>query len=412
MKRQHFISLAPLLVIAAFTVMPVVAQAETQTLVSNETNSLCINPTAFKPIISGKPNYKPLYTAHKGKFPDTGKACAPETVTHAVALVPGGPGNGAGPWNGKIPGASWVSLDNTGEDSSNLAPKYYIYDATFTMPCGNQVAQSAINVNMFADNTAGAFLNGVPIGQLHYGGANIGQENFDQEGTTPHGPPGGFPFGPNVGVAGGFIPGLNTLQFVVLDESPAFTGLDFSATVTSPPCEPWWYSNKKLIKENERVPVATSGVITAHTVIFNKEKEEVVTIKCKKKDKEIVYNPEGGGAGRDEVTEFELSSCVAKPSPCPRGTKIEIIARNLNWPTHLIAGPPIRDVIEGVEFEIRCSGSPLDTFKGTLMPTIGNSVDVFGAGSGELEDPLKNKATFTGTEKLTGPKGDEKITAG
>jgi hypothetical protein len=247
---------------------------------------------------------------------------------------------------------------------------------------------------------------------------------------------------------GGFKAGVNTLQFVVLDESGAYTGLDFSATVTSPPCEPWWYSNKQLITEEE-VHVATSGVLTFQSSVVTKEKvqkecekevdqefaqtgaskygatpEEAVSkcialhggkefkIKCKKKDKETIYNPAGGRAGRDEVTEWVLSGCLGEPSPCPIGTKMEVISQNLPWPSHLIPGPPIRDVIENIVWEIKCSGSRLDTFTGTLMPTIGNSVDVFGAGSGEVEDSFGNKATVTGTEKLIGPIGDEHITAG
>ena len=390
-----------LLALAAFAAVPVVAQAEetvVQTLLSSESNSLCVNPTAMKPTINGKVNFAPLTKAHKGPFPDTGKACAPETPTHPVAM--GGPSEKAFPYNGAITGARWVSINAAGEDFPNPPPKYYIYDATFTL-CANQVATAEINVNMFADNTAGAFLDGVPIGHLGFGLPATNHENFDQEGTTPHGPIGGWPFGPNVGAAGGFKTGLNTLQFVVLDESPPNTALDFSATVASPPCLPHWYSNGKLLNEGEAEPVATSG-----SVVF---KVGEITTKCKLTDKEIIENPKGGGAGTDQMTQFVLSGCKAAPSPC--GTaKLEVEARKLPWATHLTAGPT-RDVIEGIEFEVRCSGSLLVTFTGTLSPTVGSSTLEFGASSGELGGSTGVSATVSGSDKLKGPAGDEKITA-
>jgi hypothetical protein len=210
-------------------------------------------------------------------------------------------------------------------------------------------------------------------------------------------------FGPNIGAAGGFKFGLNTIQFVVLDEGGGFTGLDFSALISSPPCTPWWYSNGKLLKEGEAESVTTSGTLTTRVGEF--------TTKCKVHDKEIIENPIGGGAGTDEVTEYVLSGCAAKPTPCI-GTKQEIVAHKLPWLTHLTYGPPIKDVIEGIELEVKCGGALLDTFTGELAPTVGTSKLEFGAGSGALEDPGKTKATFTGTDKLIGPPGDEKITAG
>jgi hypothetical protein len=402
MNKKLLAGLVCLVAVTAFAAVPVVAQAEetvVQTLLSSETNSLCVNPKAMKPTIGGKLNFAPLTKAHKGPFPDTGKACAPETPTHPVAM--GGPSEKAFPYNGAITGARWVSINAKGEDSSNPPPKYYIYDATFTL-CANQVATAEINVNMFADNTAGAFLDGVPIGHLGFGLPATNHENFDQEGTTPHGPIGGWPFGPNVGAAGGFKAGLNTLQFVVLDESPGNTGLDFSATVISPPCLPHWYSNGKLLNEGEPEPVTTSGTLVS--------KVGEIKTTCKLKDKEIIENPKGGGAGTDEMTEFVLSGCKAAPSPCPGKTKLEIEAHKLPWATHLTAAPT-RDVIEGIELEVRCSGSLLATYTGTLTPTVGSSTLEFGPGSGELAGSSGVSATITGTDKLKGPAGDEKITA-
>jgi hypothetical protein len=409
MNKKLFVSLASLLAIAALAVMPAMAQAETITLVSGESNSLCINPTAaaFKPEIPTKNlkehptgfelNDKPLTTSHKGAFPDTGKSCSPETPSHAIAM--GGPGLPAYPYGSSIPGASWVSYNATGEDATNEAPKYYIYDATFEL-CGNQAEAASMSGEMFADNVGAVFLNGTHLGNQKPNNPLTNHENFS---GTP------FPF-----VAGGappFVAGKNTLQFVVLDESNPYTALDFSATITVPPCLPRWYSNGKLIKPGEVEPVATAGTLVLRSTISNgKEVKEYVT-KCKKKDKELITNPPEG-AGVDEVTEWVLSGCSAKPSPCPVGTKLEIISQNLNWPTHLIAGPPIRDVIESIVWEVKCSGTLLDIFSGTLAPTIGNSIDLFGPGSGTLTDPLGNTLTVTGKETLKGPPGDEKITAG
>ncbi len=401
--RVAFAASLTVFVFAAITVTAH-AEVETQVLVSEASNSLCIEPTkGFNPGTLEKLNFKPLSKGHKGPFPEEGTACAPETPSHPVAMntpghipnKPGGPGEPAYPYNGSIPGASWVSISANGEDGGK-APRYYIYNATFNLPCANQAEHAEMNIRLLADNTAGAFLNGVPVGQLASGLPATNHENF---GTV-----GGKSLPPANGIAGGFKPGLNVVQFVVYDESTSYTGLDFRAEVSYPPCAVHWFSNGKLLAEGERESVATSGSLAAQVA--------ETTTKCKVKDREIVENPKGGGAGVDEMTEYVLTGCVAKPSPCPAKVKEEIIARNLPWLTHLIQGPPIRDVIEGIELEVLCGGSPVATFFGQLMPKVGKSTLEFGAGSGELEGPGGVKATFTGTDKLKGPPGDEKITAG
>jgi hypothetical protein len=169
---------------------------------------------------------------------------------------------------------------------------------------------------------------------------------------------------------------------------------------------PHWYSNGKLLKEGAVEPVATGGVLTF--AVLNNSPSIKAT--CHVRDHGTVTNPVGGSAGTGELTAFSLSKCVAATAPCPSGTTIEIIAHKLPWLTRLIPGPPIRDVIEGIELEVTCSGATpffRDPFRGDLMPTVGNSVLEFGAGSGELMDPANRKATVTGTDKLNGQQEDQ-----
>ena len=199
---------------------------------------------------------------------------------------------------------------------------------------------------------------------------------------------------------------------------------DEKITAKLPPLPPHWYSNGTLIPEDEVEPVTSSGELTLHVPGSN------LSVTCKVKDKGTIVNPTGGGAGTDETTEVVLSYCSGKASPCssgrtswcckknssspcPKGTKIELATPQQALRTHLVATPgqPVRDVIEGIVLEVRCSnGTVLDTYTGTLAPAVGKSVLKFDAGSGELEDPNGGKATVSGSDWLKGPPGDEWIT--
>lgn len=171
------------------------------------------------------------------------------------------------------------------------------------------------------------------------------------------------------------------------------------------PGNPHWYGNGKLLKEGQVVPVTTSGTLTLTNVLGGD-----FAVRCAVKGKETIENPAGGGAGTDELAEFVLSNCSARSAPCPEQT--EIVARTLPWSTHLTPGRPTRDVIEGVELQLNCgTGTFVDSYTGTLMPTIGTSVAKFGAESGELRDQVNRKATVTGTVRFKGPRGDQEITA-
>lgn len=396
------IHLAALLAIAAFGVVAAAAQAETQTLVSGEADSLCVNPKGFKPIAKGELDYGPLEKAHKGAFSTKASSCAPGSPAHPVAMA--GPGEAASPYTGSIPGASWVSMDPTGEDTSNPPPRYYIYTATFTLACGNEAAGAELDLSTFADDTVGAFLNGVPIGHLPYPGT---EANFD-------GPPiGGWPLAAATGAAGGFRTGVNSLQFVVLDESPSFTALDFGATVNAPPCEPRWYSNGQPI--TGEVPVTSAGSVLFLGLLPLARKHELIEfqIKCDLAEQARLANPVEG-AGTSQITAFALSGCKAKKAgafqpPCVKNSELNLVAGDLNWPGRLIAGSPISDLSEHVEVTVRCDNTTVWTFTGSLAETLTS------AGAVRLGGQLESAGSplgVEGKELREGPPGDEKITVG
>jgi 6-phosphogluconolactonase (cycloisomerase 2 family) len=202
---------------------------ETTILTSNAQNSLCVNPrwrNRFEPIgKKGKLNYSPI-TASSGTgqaFPETvedcGELAGEGSPTHPVVVSPPA-------WSGTLFGASWVGIAASGSDGANPAPRYYMYDTEFKL-CANQVAAGpGLEGHMFADDEAGAFLNGEAIGHQSI---NVG-------GVNDNGPPvSGWPFA--AGPTSHFKTGTNTLQFVVLDEAGPSTGLDFLASVKALPCE-------------------------------------------------------------------------------------------------------------------------------------------------------------------------------
>jgi PKD repeat protein len=229
MSRRLLGSLAPLLACGALAVVPAPARAETTTLASGEDTALCIDPVGLDPGIAGSPDEAALYTEHDGPFPDTGTACAGGS-THASARTgpghpgsEGGPGNPAWPYSGAIPGASWVSINSSGEDSYET-PRYYIYSTTFEL-CATQLEGTTAQGTMLADDAAGAFVNGVPIGHQPPNSHALGYPN---ENGTP------TPFSYGIAQAPAALKvGVNTLQIVVLDEAPSLTGVDFAASVTS-----------------------------------------------------------------------------------------------------------------------------------------------------------------------------------
>ncbi len=180
---------------------------------------------------------------------------------------------------------------------------------------------------------------------------------------------------------------------------------------------PHWYSNGTRIPAGTRVIVTTEGSPTLTLHGLGNE------ITCKVVDDGWIENPVGGGAGINSILSFTNSACKAAneealPKGCPKPEIIALrggkaLSETNEWPSTLLVGPPIRDEIREIEVEVICSGTAVDLFHGSLTPKIGNSIAEFGAGSGELEDSMTpiNKATVTGNDDLTGPPGDEKITA-
>ncbi len=168
---------------------------------------------------------------------------------------------------------------------------------------------------------------------------------------------------------------------------------------------PHWLSDGQPIS-TKPVKVKTAGTLKLGLTQFG------ITITCKVKDVEEISN-NVDGLGVDEMTVFKLSGC--KP---PKGTvsrcapgKFEVIALALPWQSHLAvtSAPGIRDVIEGVTLQIKCSGgAEFGTWSGTLQPKVGNSVLEFEAGEA-LTSP--SFLTVEGTDTLKGPPGDTTITA-
>jgi hypothetical protein len=172
--------------------------------------------------------------------------------------------------------------------------------------------------------------------------------------------------------------------------------------------EPHWYSNGKRIPEGTPEPVKTSGTLEFTATLGL----STATLKCKAADTEVVENPLGGLAGIDEMTALAFSGCVLVPK-CPAADKLEVVAKP-PFPSELIAGTPIRDEISAITVDVKCAGSnPASVvYTGTLTPEVATtSALVFGPGSGSLTGSNTATATVSGTDKLTGPTGDIKVTA-
>ena len=204
---------------------------------------------------------------------------------------------------------------------------------------------------------------------------------------------------------------------------PLFAVAAFAVLPAVAQAQPHWYSNGKIIKAGTKVAVTTHS--SPGGLDFKAVGE---TITCTVKDKGTITNPTGGGAGVDEITEFENTKCVAEPSSCAAGETETLTAGNLPWPS-VLSGPPggpFKDTISKIEIKVECSTKGvIDTFTGQLTPTIVNgttgsltgcekgtdTVANFDAlGTGSLTDPLGNPGVPSGKDCIWGPAGDEVIT--
>jgi hypothetical protein len=169
---------------------------------------------------------------------------------------------------------------------------------------------------------------------------------------------------------------------------------------------PQWLSEGQPIPAGVVVAVATSGKLTM-TLSKQPGRTFVSTVTCKVKDEETIQNGPNGGS--DEITAMTFAGCKSKPSPCPAGAKLEVLAYELPWRSALLAGPPITDGF-ATQLELRCGGNPLTFVEDLLTPEVGKSTLTFSRSSGSLAGPLYTME-IAGTDKLEGPKGDKTITA-
>lgn len=169
----------------------------------------------------------------------------------------------------------------------------------------------------------------------------------------------------------------------------------------------WGPKPTEEIPAGKPVPITTEGTLT---FVVTPVSGKAMKTKCKVEDRELIENPLGGAPGIDSMTSFVISGCTGKAA-CSTGALIAFQAAGLPWASELLAGPPIRDEIKGVEIQEQCSGLVLSTYTGTWTPEIKGTNLKFGPGSGTLEDAFKNKLNIVGNDKMTGPAPKTKISA-
>lgn len=389
--------------VAVMLALPALAQAAEKTtkqasvnVFSEEHNSLCTLPkdgSIFSsPGTVAHPNFAPLEAgdSQSEPFPDTGSACGEPEITHPI--TEGGEKGGESGFkyneNGherplyesRIPGAQWVTA-YTGAYSGAKDPAYYIYDAEFSLPC---ITAAVMKGEFAADNAAGVFLNGHWIGEdaMAETSANFTPKKFED-------------------IEKYFLVGRNVLQFIVIDTSPPYTGLDFAATTKYGPCATTKWNNVGTEKEQ----TVSSGKLTFQTAVGQ--------ISCKKADAGNIWNPEKGN-GMDETVLFDLYECAAPE--CPKG--VTVTAMGLPWQSELVAeGGVIRDRSSGVGFTIECEGRKF-SYSGEITPKLVNATkkswayDEFGEGSGSLSSTSGvAPMTISGKDSMAGFLSFEPISA-
>ncbi len=193
---------------------------------------------------------------------------------------------------------------------------------------------------------------------------------------------------------------------VVVFALGAFAVLPSAAQAVEPH---WlWAKPAEVIPEGMAVPVATSGGL--RFTITGPKKEKVAVIECKVVDRDVIENPVGGGAGRDEMISFEFTSCGVKGA-CSSGAPYVLLPSGLPWSSKLLPGSPIKNALF-MEFKLACGGAIVSTFSGMEFPTIkGFGGMNFTPSTGSLTDGFGNTMTIKGKDLLKGPPPKEKITA-
>ncbi len=177
-----------------------------------------------------------------------------------------------------------------------------------------------------------------------------------------------------------------------------------------PPCPkvagpPQWCSNGSPLQKGLRTSVTTYGSLTLSAGGYQ--------VTCQAADAETIENPTNGAAGTDEFNALTFYECLGAPSPCP-GAELAVVAKQLSlWKSRLISGSSTKDEIENIELEILCNQTKVDTFTGTLTPTVSDGVLMFGVGSGTLFDANTNSydGTIAGEDNILGFSTSEHIAA-
>jgi hypothetical protein len=164
-----------------------------------------------------------------------------------------------------------------------------------------------------------------------------------------------------------------------------------------------WYKGSTLLGATPTA-VGSSGkfTLTYLTGTFAGEK-----VKCKVKDSGSIWNPTGGGNGKDEITVMELEGCKTTATVCHLPKHVEVTARGLPWYSELFEKYPKKgDIVEGVKLEVSCAHVRLNEFEGELIgpvsPGVFEADEVLfeGTEEAEVEAPDKLKAAGPGKIKI------------
>jgi hypothetical protein len=184
---------------------------------------------------------------------------------------------------------------------------------------------------------------------------------------------------------------------------------------------PHWLADGKLVTR----PLKVNSSLPRESLTFNFSPPGAGSITCTVIEKQIVIDPSGGEAGTGELRAFSARTCEpedeAAESLC--GEEFHVDPVGLPWRSHLALEPPapgVRDVLEGVGIEVRCTklfakggkgGRSLGVYKGTLNAKVGTNVLEFEGGGG-LTGGEAGPLTFKGANFLKPSRKAKALTAG